>query len=329
MDGVAEPITPIFLFSLQRSGSTLTQRMLATHPDIATSGEPWILLPLFYLRIKRGVYAEYEHHVVVKGVNEFCEGLPGGEADLYREIREMIERLYRRRAGSQARFFLDKSPRYHVISGEIVKAFPDAKFVFLWRNPLAVISSFIETWGAGRWNIYEFEFDLYEGLAALVAARQAAGARACSIDYESVVNEASGAMARVFEYLGLDYDAARTRRFVDVQTTGVMWDPTGVKRYKELSREPGERWKSTLASPVRKRWCRRYLRWVGKERLGVMGYDLDRLLAELDAIPNRYATAGMDVIRMLFGLAVRAFEPWILRDKLGRIVRGERLYAMR
>ena len=35
---VAGTITPIFLFSLQRSGSTLTQRILATHPDIAQFG---------------------------------------------------------------------------------------------------------------------------------------------------------------------------------------------------------------------------------------------------------------------------------------------------
>jgi hypothetical protein len=332
MTGMADdcqPITPIFLFSLQRSGSTLTQRMIATHPDVETSGEPWILLPLFYMRIKRGVYAEYEHHVVVKGVDEFCRGLPGGESDLYREIREMILRLYRARAGNRARYFIDKTPRYHVISSDIIRAFPDAKFVFLWRNPLAIVSSFIETWGAGRWNIYEFAFDLYDGLAALIAARQMAGSRACSIAYEDVVNESSGAMARVFDYLGLEFDADRTRRFTNVETTGVMWDPTGVKRYQAVSQEPRERWKATLASPVRKWWCRRYLRWIGKERLAVMGYDDEQILSELDAIPNRYATVPSDILRLLFGLVVRAFEPWIVRDKLGRLLRGERLYAMR
>lgn len=329
MSDGSDTITPIFLFSLQRSGSTLTQRMLATHPDIATSGEPWILLPLIYTRIKRGAYAEYAHHTVVKGVSEFCKGLPGGEADLYREIAAMMLRLYRARAGQRAKFFLDKSPRYHVISSEIIKMFPDGKFIFLWRNPMAIMSSMMETWGAGRWNIYEFEFDLYEGLPSLVAARQMAGARACSITYGDVINESSGAMARAFEYLGLEFDAERTRRFTAVKTTGAMWDPTGTKRYQEVSQEPMERWKSTMAGPVRKWWCRRYLRWLGMERLAVMGFDLNQLLVELDSIPNRYSTIPSDVLRMLFGLAVRTFEPWIMRDKLARIAHGERMYAMR
>jgi hypothetical protein len=324
-----DPIVPIFLLSLQRSGSTLTQRMLATHPDIATAGEPWILLPLAYMRIDRGIYAEYAHRTVVKGVNEFCDGLPGGAADLDAEIRTMMLRLYRRRAGRSARFFVDKSPRYHVISPEVARIFPDAKFIFLWRNPLSVISSLIETWGAGRWNIYEFGFDLYEGLPALVAACEAAGPRACSVRYEDIVDESSGALARVFEYLGLEYDMERTRQFAGVQTSGTMWDPVGTRRYQQLSLEPRERWRSTLASPVRKWWCRRYLRWMGQERLAFAGYDLDRLLGDLEAIPARYATVVPDVFRMLFGLAVRTFEPWILREKLRRISRGKRLYPLR
>jgi len=325
----SDTITPIFLFSLQRSGSTLTQRMFATHPAVATSGEPWILLPLVYMHIKRGVYAEYAHHTVVKGIAEFCKGLPGGEAGLNREIAAMMLRLYRARAGQDARYFLDKSPRYHVISPEIIKLFPDAKFVFLWRNPLAIISSMMETWGAGRWNIYEFAFDLYQGLPTLVEACRMAGPRAFSIKYDDVVDQASGAMARAFDYLGLEYDAERTRKFTSVEASGPMWDPVGTRKYQQVSRESIDRWKTKLASPVRKWWCRRYLRWIGKDRLAVMGFDLDQLTAELDSIPNRYATVPSDILRMLFGLAVRTFEPWIMRDKFRRIFRGERVYAMR
>lgn len=54
-------ITPLFLFSLPRSGSTLAQRMLAAHPAVATVTEPWILLPFLYARKEEGVYAEYRH----------------------------------------------------------------------------------------------------------------------------------------------------------------------------------------------------------------------------------------------------------------------------
>lgn len=329
MVGVTDFITPVFLFSLPRSGSTLTQRMIATHPDVETSGEPWILLPLLYTRIRRGVYAEYSHRTVCTAIEEFCEGLPGGSADYLKEIRETALRLYRLRAGEGARYFLDKSPRYHVVASEIVELFPEGRFIFLWRNPLSIVSSLIETWGKGRWNVYEFEFDLFEGLARLVAARQRAGERACAVQYEAIVGQSSTALEAVFEHLSLGFDAERTRQFSVVEMKGQMRDPTGTEQYQRLSQEPLNRWKSTLASPMRKWWCKRYLRWIGRERLGVMGYDLGNLLDELDAVPSRYKQVPSDILRMIFGVLVRTFEPWILRDKLRRIMRGERLYALR
>jgi hypothetical protein len=30
-----------------------------------------------------------------------------------------------------------------------------------------------------------------------------------------------------------------------------------------------------MAGPLRQAWCRRYLRWLGAERLALMGYDHD------------------------------------------------------
>ena len=52
-------IRPIFIFSLPRAGSTLVQRVLAAHDDIATTSEPWILLPFLFSTKEQGVYAEY------------------------------------------------------------------------------------------------------------------------------------------------------------------------------------------------------------------------------------------------------------------------------
>ena len=49
---------PLFLFSLPRAGSTLTQRLLAAHPAICSAAEPWILLPLFHA-LDKASFAEY------------------------------------------------------------------------------------------------------------------------------------------------------------------------------------------------------------------------------------------------------------------------------
>ena len=59
---------PVFLFSLPRSGSTLVQRLIAGHPQVATTSEPWILLPLLYTVRRPGAYTEYGHCVVFRAI---------------------------------------------------------------------------------------------------------------------------------------------------------------------------------------------------------------------------------------------------------------------
>ena len=57
-----------------------------------------------------------------------------------------------------------------------------------------------------------------------------------------------------------------------------MGDPTGVKNYREVDTAPLEKWKTTINNnPLRKMWCRRYLSWIGEERLKVMGYRFQRV----------------------------------------------------
>jgi hypothetical protein len=322
--GSAEALKPVFIFSLPRSGSTLLQRILATHPAVATASEPWILLPFLYARRRQGVYAEYSHRKAIQAIEDFSSGLPGGEAEYLDAVRELVLRLYRERTGPEARYFIDKTPRYHVVSADIVRTFDDARFIFLWRNPLAIIASMIETWGHGHWNIYEFEFDLFDGLAGLIDGQRSAGDRAISIRYRDLVSKSSEMRARVFAYLGLHIEEARLEEQQDVELTGRMGDHSGVRRYRDLSQEPLSKWKRTLASPLRKWWCRRYLRWIGQARLKEMGFDLDTLLRELREAPTSWRTLPSDAWRMLFGVAVRVFEPWILRDKLASIRSGVR-----
>jgi len=320
----SQAITPVFVFSLPRSGSTLLQRILATHPAVATASEPWILLPLLYARREHGVYAEYNHRKALDALEDFSAGLRGGEREYRDAVRDMVLRLYRDRAGPRARFFVDKTPRYHVVAPEIVQTFGEGRFIFLWRNPLAVVASMIEVWGHGRWNIYEFELDVFDGLEGLIEAQRLAGKRGVSVRYRDLIARSPEARERVFAHLGLQIADAHPERQQDVQLQGRMGDHAGVQAYRDLSQEPLSKWRETLASPLRKWWCRRYLRWIGRERLALMDYDLDVLLRELRAAPTSWRTVPSDAWRMLFGVLVRVFEPWIVRDKLASLRNGFR-----
>src|SRR5947209_3362708 len=101
---------PIFLMSLPRSGSTLVQRMLGTHPDIATASEPWVLIPTLYGTRTEGVLTAYDQMVAATAIRDFIAELPAGRADYYRACRKFGLELY----GAAARgrpWFLDKTPR--------------------------------------------------------------------------------------------------------------------------------------------------------------------------------------------------------------------------
>ena len=262
------------------------------------------------------MYAEYSHKVMVQAVADFCRELPGGMDDYFEELRTFALRLYAKATDGEARYFLDKTPRYHLVVDDVIRLFPDGKFIFLWRNPLAVIASIIETWGQGKWNLYVCKVDLFDGLENLISAYQAHASQVCAVTYENLLSNPEAEWQRVFAYLELPFDAELLSRFKEVQLSGRMGDPTGVQQYQVLSKEPLEKWKSVLTNPIRKAWCRRYLRWLGSERLATMGYDLEELLGALDSISLGMKFVGADIYRMARGLVYCLLETQIIKNKL-------------
>jgi hypothetical protein len=308
-------IQPIFIFSVSRSGSTLLQRVVAAHEGVATAAEPWLLLPYAYTFRRRGVDAEYLHRVMVDAIEDFCEKLPGGQEDYRGELRNCILRLYEKAAGEDARFFLDKSPPYCLIAQEIMELFPEGKFVFLWRNPLGIIASTIKTWEP--WRPTLSSEDLFTGLPRLVAAYEANRARSYSVRFEDLIDGDERRWRPLLDYLGIEFEPDALRRFAEVDLNGRMGDKAGVERYATLSREPREKWRSTLANPLRKAWCRRYLRFLGAERLATMGYDAEQLISELDSQPMSMDNLIPDVGRLIKDVAKEPIRIRTHRNRIG------------
>ena len=261
--------------------------MLATHPEVATTSEPWVLLPQLYALRETGAVAEYGHRTAARAIADFGDSLPGGRDAYLAEVRRSVLALYEQAAGDAA-WFLDKTPRYHLVVDEIMAFFPDARFVFLWRNPLAVAASMIESFGHGHWNLDRYDVDLHGGLERLVSAHGPGDPRTVAVRFEDVVADPEASTRPIFELLGLDPApaAADLRRS---SLDGRMGDRTGTASYSTISGEPLERWRETMANPLRKRWCATYLRSVGPDRLGAMGYDLDGLARAVDGLRPRPA----------------------------------------
>jgi len=276
---------------------------------------------------EEGCYAEYGHRLAVTAVDDFCAQLPAGRADYLASVRAFALDLYGKASSGKARYFVDKTPRYHLIANDIMDAFPEGKFIFLWRNPLAVAASIVDTFGCGKWNLFHFYIDLFDGLENLVDAFGQHRDSVFSMSFEDLVTGNKHELERLFDYLGFTFDEAKLAGFGDVELAGKMGDVGGRQAYGQLSTEPLSKWQQTMHNPLRQAWCRRYLHWVGAERLALMGYELGDLLQALDATPSGAKHVGSDMLRLAYGGMFRLFQPHIFRKQLALAGKAHRIHA--
>jgi len=306
---------PLFLFSLPRSGSTLLQRMMAVHPDIATASELWFLLPFVYTLRKAGVVAQYSHVSLSGAMEDMLTALPNGSKDYYQALGGFAREIYEKLNVGGNRYFLDKTPRYYLIVEEIGRAFPDARFIFLFRNPLAVLASTIESFYRGRIGDPYHAIDIFRGPHDLAAGYEALRERSLALSFESLVCEPEREMRRVCDYLSIPFVEDMVAGFADVKLNGRMGDRIGTKAYDRVSGETVEKWRRTLNNVVRRAYARRYLRSLGRETTERLGYDLDELLAELNRVDVSYHGSIRDVYDLAVGWLIARSELRLLIAK--------------
>jgi len=289
--------------------------MLGSHPDIATASELWILLPYLYSLKEEGVYAEYGHRVAYIGCKDFIDLFPNKENDFFSELHDFIIALYSKASSQNEEYFLDKTPRYHLVAEEIIRIFPEGRFIFLWRNPLSVVASIINTWGKGKWNVYRFYIDLYMGLENLIHTYQKYRNNVYTLSYEKLVAEPVVECQKLFGFLDIDPFCVSENEFFNSTLVGRLGDPTGSVEYTTVSSEPLNKWRDVLGNPIRQWWCRRYLDWIGTERMATMGYELTILMSALAEIQKKTRYIFSDLIRFVYGTFYTGLELRMMRDK--------------
>jgi hypothetical protein len=264
---------------------------------VATASEPWLLLP-FLLPLRSDVPAPGSWQPPIhEALDDFFAELPEGADSYRRSVGDAARRLYTEAAGG-APFYLDKTPPYNLIVNEIVETFPEAKVLVLWRNPLAVLASVVETFCDGRWRPQDYPTSLFDGLQRLVAAAERYGDRLCTVRYEDLL-EGEEEWRRLCRHVGLEFDPDSLHRFSEVCLRGAMGDPTGTKAYSRLEKEPTSKWRRTISNPLRQAWALRYLAWIGDERLAFMGYDGPALRRELAEAEAEWAGMPRDALDLL------------------------------
>ncbi len=319
-------ITPVFLLSLPRSGSTMLQRDLARHPAIATTSEPWFLLGLLPPSHEDQAVTTYEHAVYRTAVEDLFKILPGGGEDWNAAVRGAAHYLYDRLAAAQTsdtvRFFLDKTPRYALASEQIHAVFPEAPMIVLWRNPLAIAASMMSTYNGGRWNLYRFTQDFEIALPRLIDFVATHSENTFCVRYEDVSSGQQTHMAEILKFLGLPAeDGDLPNAAGEVALEGRLGDPTrGLNA--TAARQGDDRWKAQFQNPLRRFWARRYLQWLGAERLAIMGYDLFELQADLASCRGFGGHLLSDLLLMPRGFLRKLFTTRLVRAQFRRLFSG-------
>ena len=99
--------------------------------------------------------------------------------------------------------FWDKTPPYYLIADEIVSLFPDAKYVFLWRNPLSTLASVIG-WQPGGWDYRFGTGHLLDSPRALHDLYESGRCDGYALGYEDFIRDGGEAWTGLLDHLGLE-----------------------------------------------------------------------------------------------------------------------------
>jgi len=272
---------PIFIFSLPRSGSTLLQRLLAGHPEIMTVSEPWLLLPLCYTLKSEGTFSEYNYSWATMAINEFIMELPNRKYDYISDLRSFTISLYKKANKKNARFFLDKTPRYYLIIPEVIEIFPDAKFIFLFRNPLQILGSIIKSLNHNSLCLHEYHIDLYRGPQLLAEGYRKISKKSIVVNFENLISNPKIELKRITSYLGIEYTDVMLNGFLNVNFKGTMGDKDGFFLYNKVETNVAEKWRTILGTKLRKKFAKKYISTLGLDTLQTLGYSQSDLLINI------------------------------------------------
>jgi hypothetical protein len=210
---------PIFILGLPRSGTTLLDRLLGSHPEVTSAGE----LEDFAQQL---CWAADRPGLLDGAMLQRLSGID------YPELGERYLSQTRWRARS-ARFFIDKQPWNHAVAGLIARALPGARILHISREPMDVCFSNYRAMLGGR---YAYSFDL-EALAGHYLDycrlqehwRQTMPQRMLDLSYHELVHDTESTMRKVVAFCGLDWSPA---------CMGGRWEP---QRDRNPERRPGPR----------------------------------------------------------------------------------------
>ena len=191
---------PIFLVGLPRTGTTLLERMLSSHPNVIAAGE----LPNFSRQMMRLISADC-HRKNLSAIEQVRYSLKLDMSSLGASYLESTRDV----TGTSQRF-VDKLPFNYLNIGLIAAALPDAKILHMTRYPMDSCFAIYKTLFQ---RAYPFSYDLDELAKYYVAYyrlmahwHSSLPGKILDVAYEDLVADPETELRRVFAHCDLDWE---------------------------------------------------------------------------------------------------------------------------
>ena len=194
---------PIFVVGMPRTGTTLFERILASHADVESIGEA----DAFARAIKRTAKANYPGLININALGAGLSAAPEAVGQSY------LAQAADRAMGGKARF-VDKLPLNFFFAGLIHKAMPNARIVCVRRGAMdSIVANYMQFVRSDSVR-YAYQFDLadtaryYAAFDDLCAhwRTNLPASRFSEFQYERLVANQEAETRRLLEFCGLSWD---------------------------------------------------------------------------------------------------------------------------
>lgn len=292
----------LFIIGAPRSGTTMLERMLSAHTHVKGGPEPHLLTPLAHLGVWANVdKAPYDHVLAAEAQKQFIAALPDREDTYWQACRAYCDVLYTAYMhDTSATYCLDKTPAYALVWPFITRVFPDAHYIVLTRHPVALFSSYANSFFNGDYaaaKAYNPILDRYvPTLARLLRERPVA---ITHLRYEDLVQAPETHFAALCGDLDIPYEAeavaygekenGKPGGKTEKKQEG-LGDPIGVSKHTRPTTDSVEKWAKELhATPEKARFMQDWIARLAPEDLETLGYPLETLWAPLDKLSGKTA----------------------------------------
>lgn len=279
----------VFIIGAPRSGTTMLERMLSAHSMVQGGPEPHLMTPLAHLGVWDKVdKAPYDHILAAEAQKLFVSQLPRGEADYWDACRAYCDVLYGRyleSAGGKS-YCLDKTPAYALVLPFLARVYPDAAYVVLTRHPLAIFSSFANSFFDGDYREAHVFNPIIERYApAMAAFLREEQTPKIHVRYEDLVREPEAWFEKICAHIGIPYepDAIEYGKKESGEKRPGLGDPIGVGQHSRPNTGSVKKWVAELATdPEKLALAKKIVAAVHPDDLALLGYPVDTLWKPLE-----------------------------------------------